>query len=122
MKIHARRFLVLIPVMVMAACDGNDPVCTGEARAGIAVTVQTDGGGTPENGTLDAVARDGSFEDVQPVVDGHAHLAFERGGTYLVQIVDSENGVVLWTDSDVDVTEDECHVTTVELSAVVEPS
>lgn len=126
MRNHARLSLFLIPAFMLAACDGSNngdgPACTLEARPAISVTVQIDGGGVPEDGTLEAIAREGSFEDSQPVAGGAASLAHERAGTYVVEVVEVDGSGVLWTQSDVVVTEDQCHVTTVHLTALVEQS
>ncbi|MEQ9103172.1 MAG: hypothetical protein RIE53_00595 [Rhodothermales bacterium] len=122
MRFHVRILPVLMALILLPACDSNDDgvVCTTEARPAITVTVTIDSGETPEDGIYEATVTDGDFRDTQPVVNGNASLAHERAGTYRVAVTTTQ-GQPVWHQDDVRVTRDECHVETVELTALVEP-
>lgn len=121
MRFHVRFLPILMTLLVLPACDSNDDgvVCTTEARPAITVTVRIDNGETPEDGVYEATVTNGDFSETQPVVDGNASLAHERAGTYRVEV--TTQGQPVWHQDDVRVTRGECHVDTVELTALVEP-
>lgn len=106
----------LLLVAALAACDSpSGPVCTLEARAGIAVTVRNAASGDSIQGAL-AIAQDGAFVDsARSSVAGLAALAWERPGAYDVSV--TKEGFSSWSRSSVRVTRGECHVNTVRLTA-----
>lgn len=122
MRFHMRFLPILVALIVLSACDSNDDgvACTLEARPAITVTVMIDNGETPDDGIYEATVTDGDFSETQPVVDGKASLAHERAGTYRVEVTTTQ-GQPVWHQDDVSVARGECHVDTVELTALVEP-
>ena len=113
---------VLMALILLPACDSNEDgvVCTTEARPAVTVTVTIDNGETPDDGIYEATVTDGDFSETRPVENGTASLAHERAGTYRVEVRTTQ-GQPVWHQDDVSVTRGECHVDTVELTALVEP-
>ncbi len=110
-------------VLALAGCDTMEVDCLDFAAPAMSVTVVTSDTGVPVGGAL-AIARDGSFADSMRsrVVEGDprpASLAFERPGTYEVTV--EKEAFNTWSRSGVEVTEGECHVNTVELTARLVP-
>lgn len=101
--------------------------CTQVAVAGVTVTVVDSATGGPKLFTgLWARARTGSYVDSLGLDLGDVQkgaitmsLAYEHKGTYQVDV--HADGYQLWTKSDVVVTGDQCHVTTVALTARLVP-
>ena len=120
------------PVLLAAvACGGSqDPVsvgCTAEFRQGVAVQVKDSitGAGAASGASL--VVREGFFKDsvafpnARPDLNDFALAAAgERAGTY--QITVSKPGYATWSQSNVRVTKNQCHVNTVKLTALLQPS
>lgn len=116
-----KRIAPLVLVLGVSGCGLFEPrVCTSELRAGIDVTVLdsvNDGAVTADEVTV--VVRDGPYADSLRVTGaaarGSVPLAFERAGRYTVEV--RASGYLPWVQERVEVTEDECHVTTVRLVA-----
>ncbi len=113
--------LFLLPVALLG-CDAVNTACTRDWRPGLRIEVRAaDGTDLDADGVL-GLARDGSFVDTLSVFgfDGVLDLygAHERAGRYDVTI--SKPGYRTWRRDGVRVTEDECHVRTVELEAHLE--
>ncbi|MEM1042010.1 MAG: carboxypeptidase-like regulatory domain-containing protein [Bacteroidota bacterium] len=123
-----RIFLVLLLMLLVAGCDAviGDPICTGEFVPGLRVSVRDADTGEPAAFEALGIARDAGFADTLGTYDevppepGDLDLlgAWERAGRYDVTI--SKAGYQTWRRENVRVTEDECHVRTVELEALLE--
>jgi hypothetical protein len=118
--------LLVALVSSVAACDVFAPVCTTEARAAIGVFVHDSTTNAPvQTGSLMVVATTGSFSDtlranLQPSGPTWAwSLAHERAGRYTVEVF--VTGYHPWVMSNVRVDEDECHVETRTLTALMQP-
>lgn len=109
----------LLSAALVGCGSPSGPICTAEARPGIAITVEHSTTADSIQGAL-AIAEDGAFVDsARSGVAGVAGLAYERPGTYEVSV--QKDGFSTWSRSSVEVTEGECHVKTVRLTAKLEP-
>jgi hypothetical protein len=66
--------------------------------------------------------RDGAYTQTVTSAEGYPGpygLAHERAGVYTVTV--QQDGYANWTRNDVTVTHDECHVRTVQLTALLQP-
>jgi hypothetical protein len=114
-------------LLVLAGCDVFNPtICTLEARYSIAVFVHDSTTNAPvETGSLMVVATSGSFSDtvrfdLQPNYPDRAWgLAEEHAGRYTVEVF--VTGYHPWVMNNVRVDEDECHVETRTLTALMRP-
>lgn len=117
-----RLLMVLLVALVAAGACNWGAVCTDEARPGIRVTIVDAATGSPVEGDVTVIATEGSYTDTVnlPAADGPrmALLAFERAGTYRVEV--QGPGYAAWLAPPVRVTEDDCHVRTVDLTARLE--
>ena len=105
---------------MLACSDAIGTICTDEARPGILVTVRDSVTSAPVSGAR-VVARMGTTADTSSgLPDGTYPLAYEKPGDYEVTV--EQMGYRLWTRGNVRVTRDECHVQTVPLTALVQPS
>ena len=112
--------------LVVSAC--GDPIvdlpvgCTEQFVYGISVQVVdvTSGAQRASGSTL--TVREGSYEEVVTGVTGNNTMvaAGERAGTYAVTI--TRDGYRTWSQFDVEVGEDECHVIPVSLLAQIQPT
>ena len=110
------------------ACAGStSPVCTEDVRPALAVYVKdaVTGAGVASGASL--VAREGSYKDSVAAPEGRPDLdnsplyaAAERAGTY--QLTVTKTGYGAWTQSNVRVTANECHVNTATLTALLQPT
>jgi hypothetical protein len=110
------------------ACSGStSPVCTLEFRPGLAVYVKDSvtRAGVASGASL--VVREGSYKDSvaaensRPDLDNSPLLAAgERSGTYQVTVL--KPGYAAWLQSNVRVTNNKCHVNTVNLTALLQPA
>lgn len=117
MRNTMRNLLGLFLLPGLAACDVIGPSCTLEARPGIVLTVIDSISGLVVAGDdVVATATDGFYSDTgSPNSEGMVPLAFERRGSYSVEV--TANGFRPWVMNSVRVMEDACHVRTVELLA-----
>jgi hypothetical protein len=126
--VRARFFPILFAAV---GCGGSQapvsPVCTDDFRPGVAVHVKDSltGAGVASGASL--VVREGLFKDSVAFPSSSPDLndfplaaAGERAGTY--QIAVSKPGYATWSQSNVRVTTNQCHVNTVELTALLQPS
>ena len=105
---------------MLGCSDALGTICTDEARPGILVTVRDSVTRAPVSGAR-VVARMGTTIDTSSgLPDGTYPLAYEKPGTYEVTV--DQTGYRLWTSGNVPVTRDECHVQTVSLTALIQPS
>ena len=107
---------------------GRDPVCTTDVRPGLVVSVLDSASRDPLGPGMLVVVRDGAYADtartflphpIEGVLQRFA-FAFERRGTYDVTV--ERSGYRTWRRDGVRVSGDECHVRTVELTALLQPS
>lgn len=112
----------------LAACSASTaPVCTQEFRPGLAVYVNDSltKAGSASGASL--VVRDGNYKDSVAAPGARPDLntfplfaAGERAGTYQVTV--TKTGYAAWVKSDVRVTANQCHVNTVTLTALLQPT
>jgi hypothetical protein len=118
-----RNALIVAAAALSLGCSAFDPlICTSEARAGISITVLDSASGTPVGAGARITATDGEFSDTVTTVEdyqGPYGLAHERAGSYTVTV--EKAGYALWSSSDALVTRGECHVRTVQLTALLQP-
>jgi len=106
-------------VAFVVAANGCGQACDAVLKAGIVLTIVDGATGNPiEEATV--IATEGSYSETvnlpsSPPAPGHAVLAFERPGTYRVEV--QAPGYLPWVMSSVRVSRDDCHVQTVELTA-----
>jgi hypothetical protein len=122
-------FLALAP-MLTAGCDSmvGSTVCATVAEPAIKVQILDSVSlvpVAPEEALV--VARDGAFSDTaRASLPGSNNgtpffwLAAERAGTYAVTV--QHPGYALWQRAGVRVTHDGCHVRTVQLTALLQPT
>lgn len=121
-----RLWSAVLALLTLAGClDISGPdACTAEWAPGIVVTVERADSGEPVTDAL-ATAWDGGFADsartetIGSPERAEVRLAHERGGEYDVTV--EKDGYEPWVRHDVEVDENECHVETVNLKAVLEP-
>jgi len=111
------------------ACSAasTSPVCTQEFRPALMVYVKDSLTNTGTASGASLIARDGTFKDSVAFPDARPDLndlnlnaAGERAGTYQVSV--SKPGYATWIKSNVRVTKNECHVNTVQLTALLQPA
>jgi hypothetical protein len=115
---------ILPTLLALSACNPLEP-CTLELRPGILLTVVDARSGGPVAGEVTATVTDGSYTETVEVPESGpgprvAGLAFGRPGTYGVEVRSS--GFRPWMERDVRVSENRCHVETVDLTARLEPA
>lgn len=111
----SRILLAVVAVVLVGGCGVLDPIiCTTEARPGLRVAVvdSVTGDTIPE---ATVVAEEGAYQETLNLYGGVAHGAYERAGTYRVDVTAA--GYEPWSREGVQVTEDECHVRTVDITA-----
>lgn len=115
------RMKSIIPLIIglaLAACDTFGVVCTSDRRPGIAVMVLDSSTSAPVvSDSVLVIASEGMYADTaRPISDtAEAFLAYERAGTYNVQV--KANGYQPWESTNIQVSEDACHVERVSLVA-----
>ena len=127
-KLLLRRCLVgWYPILLAAfACaDSTSLVCTQEARPGLSVYVRNSATSAGIASGASVVVHDGLYKDSVAFTANSADLdnfpisaAVERAGTYQVTV--TKTGFAPWTQSDVRVTANRCHVNTVTLTALLQ--
>lgn len=123
--------LGFLSALVVVGCSGSkgpmSPICTEEFRPGVAVYIKDalTNAGVASGANL--VAREGTFKDSVAFPGASPDLnnlpltaAGERAGTY--QLTVSRPGYAPWSQSNVRVTSNQCHVNTVTLTALLQPS
>ena len=122
-------FVGLYSILIAAvACSGStSPVCTQEFRPGLVVYVKDSltRAGVASGASL--VVREGSYKDSVAATNSGPDqdnsplsAAGERSGTYQVTVL--KPGYATWLQSNVRVTSNECHVNTVNLTALLQPA
>jgi hypothetical protein len=123
-----KRFVGWNSVLIAAvACSSStSPVCTNEARPAVAVYVKNSSTSADIASGASLVVRDGNYKDSvaapnnRPDLDNSPlYAGAERAGTYQVTV--TKTGFAEWTQSDVRVTANKCHVNTVTLTALLQP-
>lgn len=116
-----------ILLAAVACSSATSPICTADIRAGLAVYVKNSltSAGIASGASL--VVREGTFKDSVEAPSGRPDLdnspifaAAERAGTYQVTV--TKTGYAAWVQSNVLVTANECHVNTVTLTALLQPT
>jgi hypothetical protein len=127
-----RRSIVgcLYPMLIGAtACSAasTSPVCTQEFRPALMVYVKDSLTNTGTASGASLIVREGTYKDSVAFPNGKPELndlnlnaAGERAGTYQVAV--SKPGYATWIKSNVRVTKNECHVNTVQLTALLQPA
>lgn len=124
MRLAPRLVLFLAAPLLLAACDrlgGDDAICTTEAKAALAVQA-FDADTRAALTSYHVTARDGEFSETQEAHDTFAtrvNLATERPGRYVVTV--EKPGYASWSQADIDVEADECHVQTAVVDAYLSP-
>lgn len=116
-------------LIISSACSSasTSPICTQELRPALMVYVKDSLTNTGTASGASLVAREGTYKDSVAFPDGRPELnglnlnaAGERAGTYEVAV--SKPGYATWIKSGVRVTKNECHVNTVQLTALLQPA
>ena len=89
-------------------------------RYGVTATVTDGADGTQVNEGLSAVLAEGSYREEMEVRGDLLVGAGERAGLYQLTVM--AHGFVTWSQSEIEVTADECHVDPVNLSVLLQPS
>ena len=119
---------LFVAAMGLLGCDGNPVICTREARPSLQVmVVDAVSGQSLCDAAVAVTTLDGSFSEAlmapQPTLGGEDCNYFgpyERPGRFLVMA--SREGYQMGQQSDVFVTQDECHVQTVPVVLRLQPS
>ena len=125
-----RRFVVrgaavIVVLVSSAACYEGDPsgpiACTAQFVFGLTVTVRDQSTTLPKAEDATLTLREGAYvEVVMDSWDGTTLVgAGERPGTYAVTV--EHPGYEVWTRAGVEITEDECHVIPVSITADLIP-
>lgn len=119
--------LTLAVAATAAACSSSPTACTAIAAPGIAIQVRDSTTDNPAASGALGIAVDGSYVDTLehvPTFDPTTLLtllgAWEREGTYDVTV--TRAGYLPWHRNSIVVTGDECHVHTVTIEALLQPS
>lgn len=128
---HTRPLLAAIVTLLLAGCEGFAPeACTTDIKPGIAVEIRdaTTGAFIAQQAT--AFATEGSFRDSLrlrggTMVDGQfvgttKAGVDERAGMYTLEI--TAPGYAPWVRTGIRVRDAECHVRTVSLVALLQPT
>jgi len=109
-------------LLICAACTSNDLViCTAQFVPGIVVEVQDSVSGASRVQGAQGAVHDGPFLDsLRPHSPTSLQAAGERPGTYNVTL--SHAGYADWVRTGVQVERGVCHVQTVTLQALLQPS
>ena len=106
----------LLLALLGTACGVTEPqgvICTREFRYGVKATVTDAADGAPATEGLSGLLAEGSYREEMEVGGNVLFGAGERAGLYELTI--TAEGYVTWTQNDIEVTADECHVDTVGL-------
>lgn len=121
---RTRNTLIFAAATTLLGCSVFDPLdCTTEARPAITVAVLDSVTNEPvgEGGTITATNGTTVYSAVtHDDYPGPYQLAHEKAGQFTVAV--EMSGYARWSRDDVRVTRDECHVRTVSLTALLQPS
>lgn len=124
MPSRIRNALIVAAATMSIGCSVFDPlVCTTEARAGITVEVLDSVTNAPVGEGATITATDGASVYSAITYDdypGPYQLAHEKAGEFAVTV--RKSGYAPWSRDGVRVTRGECHVHTVQLTALLQPS
>lgn len=116
--------LIIAAATMSIGCSALDPlVCTTEARAAITVEVLDSITNAPVGKGATITASDGATIYSAVTYDdypGPYQLAHEKAGEFTVAV--QMSGYAPWFRDGVRVTRGDCHVRTVELTALLQPS
>jgi hypothetical protein len=118
MRLKVATVLVLACTLGSSACKLVPGACTTEAKPAVSVTVYDSATNALVGRGARIIARDGAFADTADFsneYDGPYGLAHERTGSYDVTV--EQQGYRAWSRAGVNVTDDECHVRTVSVTA-----
>ena len=114
----------LLQVLLSTACGVTEPqgiICTREFRYGVMVRGVTDAAdGAQVTEGLSGVLAEGSYREEMEVGGNVLVGAGERAGLY--ELTGMADGYVTWTQNDIEVTADECHVDPVSLEVLLHRS
>lgn len=112
---------LLLALFIRGCAISTDPTaCTEEARAGMAFQLRDATTGMPITTGARIIARDGQYsESTEFNVNGTYPLAFERRGRY--QVIVEHAAYRPWIRIGIQVTGDACHVTTILITADLQP-
>jgi hypothetical protein len=117
-RLKVATLVVLVCTLATSACRLVPGACTTEAKPAVSVTVQDSATNARVGRGARIIARDGAFADTADFsneYDGPYGLAHERRGSYDVTV--EQQGYRIWSRAGVSVTDDECHVRTVSITA-----
>ena len=120
---HIASAAVLLQVLLSTACGVTEPkgiICTREFRYGVTATVTDAADGSQETEGLSGILAEGSYREEMGVGGNVLAGAGERAGLYELTVM--ADGYVTWTQGDIQVTADECHVESVSLAVLLHPS
>jgi hypothetical protein len=120
---HIASAAVLLQVLLSTACGVTEPkgiICTREFRYGVTATVTDAADGSQETEGLSGILAEGSYREEMGVGGNVLAGAGERAGLYELTVM--ADGYVTWTQGDIEVTADECHVEPVSLAVLLHPS
>jgi hypothetical protein len=120
---HIASAAVLLQVLLSTACGVTEPkgiICTREFRYGVTATVTDAADGSQETEGLSGILAEGSYREEMGVGGNVLAGAGERAGLYELTVM--ADGYVTWTQGDIEVTADECHVEPVSLTVLLHPS
>ncbi|HET7553937.1 MAG TPA: carboxypeptidase-like regulatory domain-containing protein [Gemmatimonadaceae bacterium] len=124
MPSRIRNALIVAAATMSIGCSAFDPlVCTTEARAAITVEVLDSVTNAPVGEGATITATNGASVYSAITYDdypGPYQLAHEKAGEFEVTV--QKSGYARWSRDGVRVTRDECHVHTVQLTALLQPS
>lgn len=104
--------------LVACAVVAPDPVCTDQFVYGLQVIAVDSTTGEPVLDGLSGVAIRNGVQETMLVFENQLFGAGEAAGVYQVSVTAS--GYLSWSRSGVEVTEDECHVLTESLTALMQ--
>ena len=111
---------VVAVTLLLSSCTVFEPgSCTTEVLDGMVVEVVSAATGLPVTQGLIGTLVDGSYSESMTVVGNGLKGAAERAGNYTLMV--RATGFVTWVREGIRVTEDECHVRTVELTVEMVP-
>jgi hypothetical protein len=114
---------VLLLALLGTECGVTEPqgvICTREFRYGVEATVTDAADGAQATGGLSGVLAEGSYREEMGVGGNVLIGAGERAGLYELTVM--ADGYVTWTQNDIEVTADECHVDPVSLEVLLHRS